>query len=209
MKISVYDSDGVFRGGLLRSGRFAECRTWFAPPHPHFLEYLGDISGYGEPTYEGCWFIIHRSRNPVITGSKECDDEFDEASYATKVTSLEALNWFKGKIYDPPEDLVLMAKEYVKSNGASANREGEEKQEIQMPLSEALQEIWDLLEGKALLGKELARLVAGGPVSQDSIRKRIVAIRTTGRSIVNKRPFGYYRPDAPPEELKDVNVSPD
>lgn len=49
MKIRVYDSDGVFRGGLLETERLSNCRTWNGPPHPRYGDVLGDISGYGDP----------------------------------------------------------------------------------------------------------------------------------------------------------------
>lgn len=68
------------------------------------------------------------------------------------------------------------------------------------PLSLAQQEVWDLLQGQALLAKEIARKVCGAHNAEDAIRKRIATIRNTGRNIANQRGHGYYRPDAPPTE---------
>ena len=68
------------------------------------------------------------------------------------------------------------------------------------PLSPAQQEVWVLLAGEAHLAKELAQKVAGGPVSDDSIRKRIAEMRKKGWHIENQGGVGYYRPDAPPPD---------
>ncbi len=66
------------------------------------------------------------------------------------------------------------------------------------PLSPALQEIWALVDGSVLAAKELATQVEGGPVSADSIRKRVASIRQLGRRIEVRRGLGYFRPDKPP-----------
>src|SRR5262245_23590893 len=102
MKIRVYDSDGVFRGGLLRTESLQTCRTWNGPPHPHYVEIMSDISGHGEPSYEGSWFLLQMSKTPQISGSRACDDEFDSDSHAIRVTSREAVRWFKDKVYETP-----------------------------------------------------------------------------------------------------------
>jgi len=69
-----------------------------------------------------------------------------------------------------------------------------------LPLTEALKEVWDLLDGQILAAKDMAKCVQGAPVSPGAIRKRIEAIRKTGRKILTVRGAGYYRPDAPPKK---------
>lgn len=66
------------------------------------------------------------------------------------------------------------------------------------PLSEVLRSVWDALDGYALTAKEIAVAIRLEARDEDLIRKRIGAIRRTGRQIENRRGLGYYRPDAPP-----------
>ena len=65
------------------------------------------------------------------------------------------------------------------------------------PLSPALQEVWDLLNGRSLTAKELATRLLDDPRSAEAIRKRVEAIRKTGRRIEILPGSGYYRVDAP------------
>ena len=63
-------------------------------------------------------------------------------------------------------------------------------------------ELWHLLEGKALTGKEISRLLSEKPNPQ-TVAKRIQRIRKKGLNISNQREGtkGYYRPDAPPKSF--------
>lgn len=63
-------------------------------------------------------------------------------------------------------------------------------------------ELWHLLEGKALTGKEISRLLSEKP-SPQTVAKRIQRIRKKGLNISNQREGtkGYYRPDAPPKSF--------
>ena len=67
-------------------------------------------------------------------------------------------------------------------------------------LPPAQQKVWDLLEGRVLLGKQIAHELCGRHDAEDAIRKRIASIRKNGRKIENRPGLGYYRPDAPPTE---------
>lgn len=210
MKIRVNDSDGVFRGGLFKTERLLKCRTWQGPPHPHYVELMVDISGYGEPSYEGSWFLLQLSRNPDISGPSDGSDDFDDASKAFCITSREAARWFKNSIFETPPDLLELAKAF-KGRGADDDVEVGSN-DGNRPLTPAQQKIWDMLEGKAMLGKELAQAVYGDVKRAGAVRKQIEGIRKTGRTIDSKRGFGYFRPDAPPSELgvsaPDLTVKP-
>ncbi len=70
------------------------------------------------------------------------------------------------------------------------------------PLTDALREVWALLEGKMLSAKEIATKLAV-QTSAEAIRHRIMKIRKTGRRIENYGVSGYWRPDAlPPEDRR-------
>lgn len=69
------------------------------------------------------------------------------------------------------------------------------------PLTESLQPVWDLLDGRFQTSKDLAKKLLDDPTKQDLIRKRVDAIRKTGRDIKTFTGFGYYRPDAPQPDL--------
>jgi hypothetical protein len=63
------------------------------------------------------------------------------------------------------------------------------------PLTPCQQRVWEALaDGKARTAKEIAQMLKRS--SEDSVRKRIAAIRAGGRSIAQRRGSGYYRPDA-------------
>lgn len=101
-KIRVFDSDGVFRGGLWRPVRYPGDRQWFAPP-----------SG---PCYESLWILenglrlrFFRMKDPAFEGSAECDDLFDRDSYAIALTPTEAMRWLEGNGYALPLSLRFAA----------------------------------------------------------------------------------------------------
>jgi biotin operon repressor len=199
MKIRVYRSDGVSKGGLFKTSAFNDgnCRVWYGPPHPHYLEQLIDISGHGNPSTEYSWFILQFSRDPDITKGSEEEDDFDGASQAIRVTPVEAARWFDRGVYSAPTDLLELARGYDPS---SFDWRSEQEYE---PLSEALQEVWGLLEHRSITGKQIAIELLHDPSQEDSIRKRISDIRKTGRTIDNRRGEGYFRPDAPPKGMGD------
>ena len=63
-------------------------------------------------------------------------------------------------------------------------------------------ELWRLLEGKVLTGKEISRQLSETP-SPQTVAKRIQRMRKKGLNISNQREGtkGYYRPDAPPKSF--------
>lgn len=196
MKVRVYRSDGILKGGLFKTSAFNDgtCRAWYGRPHPHYVEQMIDISGHGNPSTKYSWFILQFSRDPDITKGSEEVDDFDGASHAISITPAEAVRWFDRSVYSTPPDLFELARQFnPETYDWHSEQEGE-------PLTEALQEVWDLLEGKAMIGKHIAQKVLGDPTQEDAIRKRISDIRKTGRTIDNRRGVGCFRPDAPPKE---------
>ena len=198
MKIRVYNSDGVFRGGLFKTERVSGCRCWHGPPHPHHQEIMVDISGHGEPSREGSWFILRISKTPEIVESADGRAEFDGDSQAICVTSIEAKRWFKNSIYETPPDLLELARAF---EARGVEDDSDEPAEAHEPLTEIPKQIWDLLNGAAVPGKELAMRCYGDPRKASAIRKHIETIRKTGRTVDTRRGFGYFRPDSPPSEL--------
>lgn len=67
------------------------------------------------------------------------------------------------------------------------------------PLTPEAQEVWDLLQGRQLTGKQIAVRLEYGPGGEDMIRKRIKSLRNSGRRIESVPQHGYWRPDAPPD----------
>lgn len=202
MKIRVYYSDGVFRGGFIDLAGYSllKFRMWPGRPQPGCKEFLIDTSGHGEPVYEGCWYLIRESSTPEIEGPS--GDEFDLNSHATILTSIEVEAWFMRHDLKPPPDVIELARQF---DGEFPNYEmPQEDSPLDVPmLTEAQLEVWSFLDGKALAAKELGKLVVGGPLSEDAIRKRVQAIGRTGRTIAWKRSRGYYRPDSPPPDLRE------
>lgn len=76
------------------------------------------------------------------------------------------------------------------------------------PLTDAQREVWSLLHGRALTGKEIAQKLEGTIVSEEAIRKRIRAIRESGRQIDSVSGLGYLRPDCPPPD-EDTGRKPE
>lgn len=81
MKIRIYRSDGVFRGGLFKTHIYDEggCRVWYGPPHPHYGEQMIDISGHGNPSTKHSWFILQFSRDPDITRGTDLPPDKEKA----------------------------------------------------------------------------------------------------------------------------------
>lgn len=100
-KYRIYDEDGIFRGGLFNSAvhNRSNSRAWTGTPRPYFTEHLFDIS-------EGEWILLRLSDEPRISGSRECDSEFDEASHGTRLSDESAQRWFIRNELSPPADLL-------------------------------------------------------------------------------------------------------
>ncbi len=71
----------------------------------------------------------------------------------------------------------------------SGNESTELHEETLEPLPPDQQAVWDLLKGEPLQAKQIA-VALGNVVGEDAIRKRIEAIRKTGRQINNRRRLG-------------------
>ena len=190
MKIRVFDTDGIFRGGQLTTdGIGLDNRKWPGTPRPNHAETLIDLSS----DKTGYWFLLRISHTPDISGSKECDDEFDANSYALRYSPEEASHWLKENGYDPPPDLVEQANLTEVPDGG-----GHATAPIK-PLSERQEEVWSRLNCRILSAKEIATDVYGDYTKEDAVRKVISAIRGAGREILHVS-RGYYRPDAPPPD---------
>jgi hypothetical protein len=197
MKIRVYDSDGVYIGGLFKTDCFnaMTCRVWHGPPNPHYSEHLIDISGFGDPSREGSWYVLQIAReDDQDTTEHNTDEIFAKYSRAIRVTPVEALSWFELTVYQAPDDLLELVKAYDPDTYDRYTIS-----EDPVPLTDDQKEVWDALDGKALTAKELSMEATGRRDLEDAMRKRVAAIRNTGRVIDNKQGAGYFRPDAPPE----------
>lgn len=203
LKIRVEYSDGVFRGGLLKlNSAQLHCRMWRGNPHPHFSEWMMDYSGHDNPSHEGSWFLLKMATKQDLSGPP-CD-QFDSNSFGIKLSPPEAVRWFRRHDYSVPPDLCDLARTFKKRGD-----EGDDNDQL-LPvgtLTPQQQRIWDLLQNKAMIGKELAKEIYNDPSCSTAIRKHIEAIRRTGRTVSNQKPFGYIRPDALPPELAESSVS--
>ena len=188
-KIRLYDRECQSRGLLVLARhvrdadgeewmeRFA-VRTWRGRPRPAHFETL-----YLWDTKDDCrYFVLIHS-----------DHEFRDDDYAKEVLDSEAAEWLIAEQYALPDDLKCYAPGRDGMGGVDSRA-------APPPLTPALREVWALLEKQALTAKELAPRVDGAPVSEDSIRKRVAALRRSGRAIGTEAALGYYRPDASPPE---------
>ncbi len=194
MKIRVFDSDGVYRGGLFKTDCFngMTCRMWHAPPHPDYREALIDIAGKDSPCREQSWFRLQFARVQDISGPSDGSDDFDANSTAYRITPTEAAMWLdRHGYYRPPDLIALMVQLGQQSGGATSNAAA-------APLPDAAKEVWDALAGKVLSAKQLARALRS---NEDAIRKRIAVLKRAGCAVANRRGAGYYREDAPPPGL--------
>ncbi len=78
-------------------------------------------------------------------------------------------------------------------------------QPVPVLLTDSQMEVWNLLEGYAKTAKQMAVELKLGVTGECAIIKRIDAIRKAGLTVLNKRGLGYYRPDAPPAGLVELN----
>jgi hypothetical protein len=81
MKIRVYDSDGVFRGGLFNTRKYnaMSCRMWHGFPNPNYREHLIDINGLGKRSSKDSWYLLRESRHPEMSGPSDGSDSFDSS----------------------------------------------------------------------------------------------------------------------------------
>lgn len=69
------------------------------------------------------------------------------------------------------------------------------------PLTGSQREVWDLLENRILMAKEIAIELLEDRTKEEAIRKRIGRMRQVGWLVLNKGQRGFYRPDAPPPDF--------
>lgn len=69
------------------------------------------------------------------------------------------------------------------------------------PLTPDQRQIWDLLSGRVMSGKEIANTIGRDLCSEDAVRQRIRRMVGNGWQIKNTRGSGYWRPVAPPHGL--------
>lgn len=70
-------------------------------------------------------------------------------------------------------------------------------------MTEGQQMVWAALDGRALFGKELA-LRKELDTSEETIRQHVHEMTKHGWTVLNRRSRGYFRPDAPPEEMNST-----
>lgn len=107
MKYRIFDSDGVFKGGLFKSDVFnwRNCRIWHAPPHPHYHETLIDTSGEDEPCEDSSFFVMRKALGEDGFPRVDNSEEFDPHSHVIAITPLESEMWLTRHGYALPEDL--------------------------------------------------------------------------------------------------------
>ncbi|MEM6260401.1 MAG: hypothetical protein AAGI37_19165 [Planctomycetota bacterium] len=109
MKIQVYESDGVYKGGLLKLDVFnaMTCRMWHAKPDPSLQESLIDISTFEGTPSRYSWFRLSLpKRQPNGPWPALEDDEFDPDAQAYRLSPKEARQWLEAQGFTPPEDLL-------------------------------------------------------------------------------------------------------
>jgi hypothetical protein len=219
MKIRVFDSDGVYNGGLFKTDVFnvLNCRVWHAPPHPNYSESLIDIAGKDNPCEATSWYRLQIATVPDISGPPDGSDNFDANSRAYSITLAEASQWLLRYGFTPPADLAALLEQENAGvpDGISAmatpsaapgpdhpNRATTSdmtatggRPETMTPLPERARRVWDALAGRILTAKDLANELRSNELA---IRKQIYALQRAGRPVTNRRGAGYYREDAPP-----------
>ncbi len=199
-KIRVLYEDGEFRGGLLDldSHNWRTCRTWPGRPRRGCSESMMDTSTFKRSIYEGCWMLIRMAEEPDIQcAAPDGTDGVDVAAHALQVSERSALAWFRDQGITAPEDLV----EWVRQRSPELEAEPSEgTADAGEPLTTAQLEVWGLLKGRAMTAKELSAELPGAP-GEDAVRKRVESIKRTGRDVASRPGRGYYRPDAPPDDL--------
>jgi hypothetical protein len=188
-KIRVFDKQGHSKG-LLKLARYEidedgeedlhwlHKRSWIGTPKQQHFETLLQWSG------------VDRDRYYLLIGF---GPELTEDDYARALTSKEAATWLLAEGYELSDE--LQGEGLCSDSGTDLRPQG------QPPLPPAQKEVWELLNGQALSAKEIAVRVRAAPVSEDSIRKRVAAMRKAGRRVENTLGLGYFRPDAPPQDL--------
>lgn len=128
MKVRVYESDGVFQGGLLKLDVFnaLTCRMWHARPDPRIQEFLIDISTFKEATSRYSWFRVSLpKREPNGPWPRLEDDEFDPDAQAYRLRPREAQMWFQKRGFIPPDDLVEICRLEEDDNSRPSQGTGE------------------------------------------------------------------------------------
>lgn len=188
-KTQLLDKNGVPKGLLVLA------RKRYDSDGEEFWETFGDRSWPGKPRAQH-FETLYRwklSEGYLYFVLIHFGHEFTDDDYARELSLAGAISWLRAEKYELPDCL----------NGEASNVDVEAPtsgSDSPGPLTTARQEVWDLLKHEALLGKEIAARVCGSAVSEDSIRKRISAIRAAGRVIESRPGIGYYRPDAPPPD---------
>lgn len=111
MKVRVFNSDGVYRGGLFRTDVYCtpDYRSWEGPPNSEYYESLVDISGVGNPCQARSFIKLRISRNPEIHHFGEDENDYcDAASQAWRVTPTEARDWLTRNGFTVPDDLKAL-----------------------------------------------------------------------------------------------------
>lgn len=189
MKLRVIGEDGKYKGGLLEVAHpiILEEHCWEGSRVPGYSEFL--------LLKLGRWWLVQLSHNPDWSGSELTDDLFDSHSEARALTPQHAMKWCANQPFDPPQLLLDdLARRGVIPDVAVALTSCSSAD----LLPPALQEAWHLLEHSAMTAKQMGQVVAGGPIGEDAIRKRIAELNRRGFRVINVRGQGYIRPDAPP-----------
>lgn len=224
MKIRVFDSDGVYRGGLFKTKSLnaINCRMWHAPPHPNYRESLIDIAGKNNPCDDSSWYRLQLAAVPDLSGPPDGSDDFDANSRAIRISPGEAADWFDRHGFPRPPDLTELLGQIGTPSHADRSANGQPAPGTAAratstgtagtpapvaggmtggaaaalaPLPDGARAVWEALAGKVLSAKQLAQQLDS---NEHAVRKQITALNRLGRAVQNRRGAGYFRPDAPP-----------
>lgn len=185
-KIATYSIDGELAGYFELTMPQLDMRCWPGRPQPRHFEVLYRLEGGSRPRY----LVLYRFGT-----------EITDWDYARLVTDAVAARWLEEEGFPLDEPLSGASPADPLAASAEAPRAAApEAPAATRRLTDDQLEVWNALEGRAFSAKELARTLTGRVQDEELIRKRIQAIRATGRKVLHQRGIGYHRPDAPPPE---------
>jgi hypothetical protein len=108
VKLSVFDADGKWTGGLF-DDVCGDNGRWVGAPKPGLQEVMIrlDFEGYS------AWFLLEYALPREITGEEANDSLFDQKSKCCRRTPPQALHWFAQQAFGPPPALVERVRRLV------------------------------------------------------------------------------------------------
>lgn len=101
MKLRVIQSDGMYKGGLLK---------YYGPNGEDVWRGRNGASSQEHLLHRNsCWYLLCFALIPDWSGSEKTDDLMDHNSYAQILTVEQAMKWCAGQIFEPPAVLCEAA----------------------------------------------------------------------------------------------------